>query len=49
MGKPLVRQLGDTMVVDIPLSFEASRLKGRVAFGKEGQVAGLFVLPAEMP
>lgn len=49
MGEPLVRQLGDYTVVDIPLSFEAGEMKGRVAYNGDGQVAGLFVLIPEAP
>ncbi|MDJ1135118.1 DUF3887 domain-containing protein [Streptomyces iconiensis] len=49
MGKPLVRQLGDHTVVDIPMEFEAGQMKGRVTFNKEGQVSGLFILTPETP
>jgi hypothetical protein len=30
--------------VDIPMSFEASDMKGRVVFDQDGKVTGLFVL-----
>jgi uncharacterized protein DUF3887 len=49
MGQPLVRQLGDYTVVDIPLSFETGQMKGRVAYNAQGQVAGLFVLRPDVP
>ena len=45
MGEPLVRQVGDYTVADIPLDFEAGELKGRVAYDQDGRVSGLFVLP----
>lgn len=46
-GEPLVRQLGDYTVVDVPMSFESAEMKGRVAYNADGQVAGLFVLTPE--
>jgi hypothetical protein len=46
---PLVRQLGDYTVADVPLEFEVGPMKGRVAFDRAGRVAGLYVLPAAMP
>jgi hypothetical protein len=49
MGEPFVRQLGDYTVVDIPMEFEASEMKGRVAFNAEGQVSGLFILNPDAP
>lgn len=45
MGEPLVRQVGDYTVTDIPLGFEAGEMKGRVAYNRGGQVSGLFVIP----
>jgi hypothetical protein len=47
MGEPLVRQVGDYTVTDIPLGFEAGEMKGRVAYNRGGQVSGLFVIPPE--
>jgi hypothetical protein len=44
-GEPLVRQLGDYTVADVPLVFETGPMKGRVAFDRAGRVAGLYVLP----
>ena len=44
MGEPVTRQAGDLSIVDIPLRFEASDMKGRVVFDKQGKVAGLFIL-----
>jgi Protein of unknown function (DUF3887) len=47
MGEPLVRQVGDYTVTDIPLGFEAGEMKGRVAYSRDGKVSALFVLPPE--
>jgi hypothetical protein len=47
MGEPLVRQVGDYTVTDIPMGFEAGDMKGRVAFDRDGKVCGLFVIPPE--
>jgi Protein of unknown function (DUF3887) len=44
MGEAVARQAGDLTIVDIPMSFEASEMKGRVVYDKDGKVAGLFVL-----
>ena len=44
MGEPMPRQAGDLTIVDIPLTFEASDMKGRVVYDRQGKVAGLFVL-----
>ena len=49
MDKPLVRQLGDHTVVDVPMEFEAGQMKGRATFNEEGQVSGLFILTPETP
>ena len=49
MGEPLVRQLGDHTVIDIPLTFEAGQMKGRVSYNGERQVSGLFILTPETP
>jgi hypothetical protein len=49
MGEPLVRQLGDYTVVDIPLTFAAGQMKGRVSYNTEGQVSGLFIVTPETP
>jgi hypothetical protein len=43
-GEPFARRIGKHTVVDVPLEFEASPMKGRVAFDQDGQIAGLFVL-----
>jgi hypothetical protein len=48
-GEPFVRRIGDHTVVDIPLLYEASDMKARVAFDSDGQVAGLFILAPETP
>ena len=44
MGEPLTRALGDHTVVDVPLSFEAGEMIGRVSYDTSGQVAGLYIL-----
>lgn len=44
MGEAVARQAGDLTIVDIPMSFEASEMKGRVVYDKDARVAGLFVL-----
>lgn len=46
-GDPLIRQLGDYTVVDVPLSFEAGELVGRISFDNESRVSGLFFLRPE--
>src|SRR5580658_5272646 len=48
-GEPFVRRIGDHTVVDIPLRYEASDMKARVAFDADEKVAGLFILPPETP
>jgi hypothetical protein len=49
MGEPLVRQLGDYTVVDIPLEHEAGTMKARLSFNGAGEVAGLYVLNPDVP
>ncbi|HSR86100.1 MAG TPA: DUF3887 domain-containing protein [Streptosporangiaceae bacterium] len=44
IGEPMARQAGDLSIVDIPMKFEASEMKGRVVFDSHGKVAGLFIL-----
>jgi len=44
IGEPFVRPLGDYTVVDVPLSFEAGDMIGRVSYDTDGKVAGLFIL-----
>jgi Protein of unknown function (DUF3887) len=44
LGEAVARQAGDLTIVDIPMSFEASEMKGRVVYDKDGKVTGLFVL-----
>jgi Protein of unknown function (DUF3887) len=44
MGEGSARQAGDLTIVDIPMSFEASEMKGRVVYDRDGRVTGLFVL-----
>lgn len=43
-GEPFVRRIGLHTVVDVPLHFEAGDMNGRVAYDREGKIAGLFVL-----
>ncbi len=45
MGEAVARQTGDLTIVDIPMTFEAGEMKGRVVYDKQSKVAGLFVLP----
>jgi hypothetical protein len=44
MGEAGARQAGDLTIVDIPMSFEAGEMKGRVVYDRDGKVTGLFVL-----
>jgi hypothetical protein len=44
MGEAVARQAGDLTIVEIPMWFEASEMKGRVVYDKDGKVTGLFVL-----
>lgn len=46
MGEPLARSDGEHTIIDIPLHFEAGDANGRVTFGRDGKVAGLFIRPA---
>ena len=46
-GDPLVRQLGDYTVVDVPLTFEAGDLTSRISFDGDGRISGLFFLRPE--
>jgi hypothetical protein len=48
-GEPFVRRIGDHTVVDIPLRYEAGDMKARVAFDTDEKVAGLLILPPEIP
>jgi hypothetical protein len=48
LGAPVAHQRGDLTVVDVPMEFEAGTLKGRVTFGADGLVAGLFLLNPEV-
>jgi hypothetical protein len=47
-GEAAAHQAGDLTIVDIPMSFEAAEMKGRVVYDKDGKVAGLFVLNSEI-
>ena len=47
MGEPLVYQVNEATVVDLPLFFEAGDWIGRVAFDAEGRVTGLLLRPAQ--
>ena len=44
MGEAAARQAGNLTIVDIPMTFEASEMKGRVVYDQDGKVTGLFVL-----
>jgi Protein of unknown function (DUF3887) len=43
-GEPFARLIGKYTVVDVPLSFEAGEMNGRVSYDKDGKISGLFVL-----
>ncbi|WP_165960768.1 DUF3887 domain-containing protein [Actinocrispum wychmicini] len=45
MGTPHAYPAGDYTIVDIPLSFEAGDLTGRVTYSTDGKVAGLHLIP----
>jgi Protein of unknown function (DUF3887) len=45
-GDPLAFAAGEHTVVDVPLSFEAGERTGRVSFGPDGKITGLFIRPA---
>ena len=45
LGEPLAYQAGDLTLVEIPLSFEAAERTARIAYDREGKVAGLHFLP----
>jgi hypothetical protein len=45
VGQPLAYQAGDLTLVDIPLSFEAADRTARIAYARDGKVAGLHFLP----
>lgn len=47
--EPFVRRIGDHTVVDVPLRYEAGDMKARVAFDADEKVAGLNILPPELP
>jgi hypothetical protein len=49
LGEPLVRQIGAHTVVDVPMRFDRAPMKGRVAYDRDGKVAGFFVLRPEVP
>ena len=44
LGEAAARQAGKLTIVDIPMTFEASEMKGRVVYDQVGKVTGLFVL-----
>jgi hypothetical protein len=44
LGEAAARQAGNLTIVDIPMTFEASEMKGRVVYDQDGKVTGLFVL-----
>jgi hypothetical protein len=45
MGEPITFPADDATLVEIPLHFEAGERTGRVAFGGDGKVIGLFLRP----
>ena len=46
MGEPFAHRAGDHTVVEVPLHFEAGQATGRVIFGDDGKIAGLWLRPA---
>ncbi len=46
-GTPAARRAADYTVVDVPLSFEAAEMVGRVTYDDAGKIAGFFVLTPE--
>lgn len=48
-GSPIARHMQGHTVVDVPMTFSAGEMKGRVAFDNSGHVAGLFILDPEVP
>lgn len=44
-GRPVVYQAGDLTVADVALRFEAGELTARIAFDRQGYIAGLHFLP----
>ncbi len=47
LGEPFVRPVGDHTVIDVPMSFQAGDMVGRLAFDHAGQTAGLFIVRPE--
>lgn len=45
-GEPHVYPLAEVTVVEVPLHHEAADLTGRVSYGPDGRVVGLWFLPA---
>jgi hypothetical protein len=45
VGEPVAYQAGDHTLVDIPLSFEAAERTARIAYDRDGKIAGLHFLP----
>ena len=43
-GEPFARRMGELTVVDVPLTFEAGDMVGRISFRSDLKIAGLFVL-----
>jgi hypothetical protein len=48
-GTPACSVVGDYTVVNVPIACERGDGTGRVSFNADGQVAGLFLLPADAP
>lgn len=46
MGEPFVRAAGEFTVVQVPLHFEAGERSVQVTYRENGQVAGLWIRPA---
>jgi Protein of unknown function (DUF3887) len=48
MGEPFARRAAEHIVVEIPLHFEAGEATVRAVFDADGQVAGLWLRPADI-
>lgn len=47
MGEPFARRVGDQIIVEVPLRFEAGDGIARVVFDADGKVGGLWLRPAD--
>lgn len=47
--KGSAQMIGEHIVVDVPLTFAQSAMKGRAAYNPDGTLAGLFILNPDVP